>query len=104
MPERFVSSRACRCAQNVFTCVSTVVGQVAQLYWLITIRFPQGTIMNFTDHHRSYVVMLSEAKHLRAPRARPFAALRVTHRYYRSWLVKIIIGPRWVFGSNPLKG
>src|SRR5216683_6932053 len=65
--------------------------------------------MNFNDQQRSCVVMLSEAKHPRAPRARPFPfaeftlerseglraaahSLRVTHWYYRSWLVKIIIG------------
>src|SRR6266700_854945 len=42
MPERFVSSRSCRCAQKVFTCVSTAMGQVAQSYWLITILFLSG--------------------------------------------------------------
>ncbi len=73
--------------------------------------------MNFNDQQRSCVVMLSEAKHPRAPRARPFPfaeftlerseglraaahSLRVTHWYYRSWLVKIIIG-QWPVDALP---
>jgi hypothetical protein len=48
--------------------------------------------------------MLSAAKHLCAHRARPFAeftpsganVLSMTN-YYRSCLLKLIIGPRWLF-------
>src|SRR6266852_1678083 len=113
MPERFVSSRACRCAQNVFTCVFTAVGQVAQSYWLMTIRFPSGRdngdeqiTMGFAPPPAAMMIFNHQNQFCHpermsrspersegegsAQRERPFAALRVT-THCRSWSLKFII-------------
>src|SRR5258708_17442266 len=62
--------------------------------------------MNFTDHHRLCVVMLSEAKHLRASRARPFASpslhsgLRLTQGDTPA--LPVLIGKKHYRGRIPL--
>jgi hypothetical protein len=72
--------------------------------------FRRGVIMKFNDHHRSCVVMLSEAKHLRAPRARPFAEFTLSEANGLSmttvWITDIMTLFTLIVstGSKPLRG